>query len=250
MSNDELKNLAMALSDCGKTFIRIADAMAKNKDDLPTIDAKPTEKELTLEDVRAVLAEKARAGHTEEVRELLKKYGADRLSAVEPAKYQALLKDAEVLNSGKKHALLSASSSHRWIACPPSAMLCAKEKDVFSEYAKRGTDAHSLCEHKLKILLGMATCDPTETLDFFDQEMADSADAYAQFVMEQVAEGKETCKDILVLVEQKLDFSRWVPDGFGTGDCVIVADDTLRVIDFKYGVGVLVDVENNPQMMC
>lgn len=149
-----------------------------------------------------------------------------------------------------KHALLSASSSHRWIACPPSAMLCAKEKDVFSEYAKRGTDAHSLCEHKLKILLGMATCDPTETLDFFDQEMADSADAYAQFVMEQVAEGKETCKDILVLVEQKLDFSRWVPDGFGTGDCVIVADDTLRVIDFKYGVGVLVDVENNPQMMC
>lgn len=149
-----------------------------------------------------------------------------------------------------KHALLSASSSHRWIACPPSAMLCAKEKDVFSEYAKQGTDAHSLCEHKLKILLGMETCDPTETLDFFDQEMADSADAYAQFVMEQVAEGKETCKDTLVLVEQKLDFSRWVPDGFGTGDCVIVADDTLRVIDFKYGVGVLVDAENNPQMMC
>lgn len=149
-----------------------------------------------------------------------------------------------------KHALLSASSSHRWIACPPSAMLCAKEKDVFSEYAKQGTDAHSLCEHKLKILLGMETCDPTETLDFFDQEMVDSADAYAQFVMEQVTEGKETCKDILVLVEQKLDFSRWVPDGFGTGDCVIVADDTLRVIDFKYGVGVLVDAENNPQMMC
>lgn len=149
-----------------------------------------------------------------------------------------------------KHALLSASSSHRWIACPPSAMLCAKEKDVFSEYAKQGTDAHSLCEYKLKILLGMETCDPTETLDFFDQEMEDSADAYAQFVMEQVTEGKETCKDTLVLVEQKIDFSRWVPDGFGTGDCVIVADDTLRVIDFKYGVGVLVDAENNPQMMC
>lgn len=149
-----------------------------------------------------------------------------------------------------KHALLSASSSHRWIACPPSAMLCAKEKDVLSEYAKQGTDAHSLCEYKLKCLLGMETCDPTETLDFFDQEMADSADAYAQFVMEQVAEGKEICKDTLVLVEQKLDFSRWVPDGFGTGDCVIVADDTLRVIDFKYGVGVLVDAENNPQMMC
>lgn len=101
MSNDELKNLAVALSDCGKTLIRIADAMAENKDDLPTIDEEPTEKELTLEDVRAVLAEKARAGHTEEVREILKKYGADRLSAVEPAKYQSLLQDAEVLNSGK-----------------------------------------------------------------------------------------------------------------------------------------------------
>lgn len=101
MSNDELKNLAVALSDCGKTLIRIADAMAENKDNLPTTDAKPTEKELTLEDVRAVLAEKARAGHKEEVRELLKKYGADRLSAVEPTKYKSLLKDAEVLNRGK-----------------------------------------------------------------------------------------------------------------------------------------------------
>lgn len=101
MSNDELKSLALALCDCGKTLIRIADAMAEKKEDQPNVDAKPTEKELTLEDVRAVLAEKARAGHTEQVRELLKKYGADRLSAVEPAKYQALLKDAEVLGSGK-----------------------------------------------------------------------------------------------------------------------------------------------------
>lgn len=54
----------------------------------------------------------------------------------------------------------------------------------------------------------------------------------------------------LVLVEQRLDFSRWVPEGFGTGDCLIVADDTLTVIDYKHGLGILVEAEKNPQMMC
>lgn len=61
---------------------------------------------------------------------------------------------------------------------------------------------------------------------------------------------KKKCSDPIVLVEQHLDFSQWVPDGFGTGDCVIVADETLTVIDFKYGVGILVDAENNPRMLC
>ena len=73
---------------------------------------------------------------------------------------------------------------------------------------------------------------------------------YAQYVMEQVQKAKEKCKDPIVLVEQRLDFSKWVPEGFGTGDCVIVSDETLTVIDFKYGVGILVEAENNPQMMC
>lgn len=100
MSNDELKNLAVALSDCGKTLIRIADAMAEKKT-ICQLLMQSLQKRTDLEAVRAVLAEKARAGHTEEVRELLKKYGADRLSAVEPAKYKSLLKDAEVLNRGK-----------------------------------------------------------------------------------------------------------------------------------------------------
>ena len=149
-----------------------------------------------------------------------------------------------------KHAVLSASSSYRWLACPPSALLCAKEKDVSSEFAVQGTDAHSLCEYKVKKSLGQKSEDPTENLTYFNQEMADCSDMYAHYVMEQVQKAKEKCKDPIVLVEQRLDFSKWVPEGFGTGDCVIVADETLTVIDFKYGVGILVEAENNPQLMC
>lgn len=149
-----------------------------------------------------------------------------------------------------KHALLSASSAHRWLLCPPSAKECAKLPDVSSEYARQGTDAHTLCEYKVKKALGMKVKDPTENLTFYNEEMEESASEYAQFVMESLAAAKEHCKDSLVMVEQRLDFSRWVPGGFGTGDCVIVADDTLMVIDFKYGLGVLVEAEKNPQMMC
>ena len=149
-----------------------------------------------------------------------------------------------------KHAVLSASSSHRWLACPPSALLCAKEKDKPSDFALQGTDAHTLCEHKLKIALGQQSKDPVENLTFYDEEMAECTDMYAQYVIEQLSEAKERCKDPIVLIEQHLDFSQWVPDGFGTGDCVLVSDDTLTVIDFKYGLGILVDAENNPQMMC
>lgn len=90
--------------------------------------------------------------------------------------------------------------------------------------------------------------DPTDDLTYFDEEMAENTDSYAEFVMEQVAEAKQSCPDPLVLVEQRLDFSRWVPESFGTGDCVIVADDVMTVIDLKYGVGVIVNAENNSQM--
>ena len=148
------------------------------------------------------------------------------------------------------HATLSASSSHRWLACPPSALLNAAVPDTRSEYAAQGTDAHSLCEYKVLKAIGKKPKDPTEDLDWYDEEMAECSDAYAQFVSELTEKAKEHCKDPIVLVEQKLDYSRWVPQGFGTGDCVIVADDVLTVVDFKYGVGVLVEAENNPQMMC
>ena len=147
-----------------------------------------------------------------------------------------------------KHAVLSASSSHRWLECPPSALLCSKVGDTTSEFAMQGTDAHSLCEHKLKTALGQKSKDPTKNLQYFDEEMADCSDMYAQYVMEQFGAAKEKCKDPIVLIEQHLDFSRWVPQGFGTGDCVIVADETLTVIDFKYGK-LVVEAEKNSQMM-
>ena len=149
-----------------------------------------------------------------------------------------------------KHAILSASSAHRWLACPPSAKLNAAASDIGSEYAAQGTDAHSLCEFKVLKYLGKDVKDPTADLTYFDEEMAECTDSYLQYVTEQVEKAKERCKDPIVLVEQRLDFSKWVPQGFGTGDCVIVSDEVLTVIDFKYGLGVLVQAENNPQMMC
>ena len=149
-----------------------------------------------------------------------------------------------------KHALLSASSSHRWLECPPSAKLCAAHPDRASPYAQQGTDAHELAAYKVQKALGMKARDPTEDLEYFDQEMADCTDAYCAFVMEQLAEARKHCADPIVLVEQRLDFSRWVPEGFGTGDACIVADDVLHVIDLKYGVGIMVDATQNPQTMC
>lgn len=148
------------------------------------------------------------------------------------------------------HSLLSPSSAFRWIKCTPSAKLNAALPDSTSEYALQGTAAHTLCEYKLQKLLGKDAKDPTENLTYFDAEMADCTNSYQQYISEQIEKAKQFCKDPIVLVEQKLDFSKWVPQGFGTGDCVIVVDNVLTVIDFKYGVGVLVEAEQNPQMMC
>lgn len=149
-----------------------------------------------------------------------------------------------------KHALLSASASKQWLNCPPSAKLCAEQEDRASPYAQQGTDAHELCEYKVLSALGKSERDPTENLEFYDAEMENCTEEYRNFVLEQLEDAKKLCKDPIVLVEQRLDFSKWVPEGFGTGDCLIVADDVLHIIDFKYGLGVLVETEHNPQMMC
>ena len=146
------------------------------------------------------------------------------------------------------HALLSASSSHRWLNCPPSARLCEGYDDKGSNFAAEGSDAHSLCEYKLRKALGMEAKDPTEDLSWYDAEMEESASGYAAFVMELVAEAKKTCSDPVVLIEQRLDYSKYVQSGFGTGDCILISDGTLHIVDFKYGRGVLVEAEDNPQM--
>jgi len=146
-----------------------------------------------------------------------------------------------------KHALLSASSSHRWLNCNPSARLEQTFADRETEAAAEGTAAHALCEHKLRRALKQQSKKPVSQYDC--DEMDTFTDGYVQFVLETIAEVSQTCKDPLVLIEQRLDFSCYVPDGFGTGDCVIIADGNLHIIDFKYGQGVLVEAENNPQMM-
>ena len=150
----------------------------------------------------------------------------------------------------RKHSPLPPSSAARWIACPPSALKNYEIEDQPTEAAIEGTSAHSLCEYKLKTALGESVENPTENLDVYNAAMEEHTDGYLQYVLEQIEKAKENCSDPIVLVEQKLDFTNYVPHGFGTGDCVIVADDNLTVIDFKYGLGIIVDAENNPQMMC
>ena len=144
------------------------------------------------------------------------------------------------------HAVLSASGSHRWLNCTPSARLELEFENTGSEAAREGTAAHALCEHKLKRALHMRSKRPVSSYD--SDEMEECTDAYVEFVMEQYTAAKQTCKDPVILIEQKLDFSCYVPDGFGTGDCLIISDDKLHIIDFKYGMGVLVEAEDNPQM--
>ncbi len=146
-----------------------------------------------------------------------------------------------------KHALLSASSSHRWLNCSPSARLEQEFDDTESTAAAEGTAAHALAEHKLKKVLKRRSKKPVSEYDC--DEMDVYTDDYVEFVMEAIEEAKQSCADPLVLIEQRLDFSCYVPEGFGTGDCVIVADRLLHIIDFKYGQGVLVEAEDNPQMM-
>ena len=148
-----------------------------------------------------------------------------------------------------QHAYLSASSSPRWIMCPPSAKLNAGTDGKTSEYALQGTDAHSLAEYKLKKGLGQKVRNPVKKLKYFDNEMDQCTDDYAAFVLEKVEQEKETCPDPTVLVEQQLDLSRWIPESFGTADALIVADDTLTICDFKYGSGIKVD-SSSSQLKC
>ena len=148
-----------------------------------------------------------------------------------------------------KHALLSASASHRWLNCPPSVRLSEGIPDRGGEYAQEGTDAHSLCEYRLKKLLGMEAVNPTEHLDWYNGEMEECAENYASYVLELLEKAKETCADPVVLVEQRVDFSRFVENGFGTADCIIISDGAMNIVDYKHGKGVEVSAEGNPQMM-
>ena len=150
------------------------------------------------------------------------------------------------------HALLGASSAHRWMACPPSARLEATKPDSTSEAAAEGTLAHELVELKLKrFLAGRKTGKATVKIanhELYKPVMEEYTDEYVDYVLELYAEAQTGCPDALLISERRVDFSDVVPHGFGTTDTIIIADDVMHVIDFKYGKGVLVEAIGNPQL--
>jgi hypothetical protein len=151
------------------------------------------------------------------------------------------------------HALLGASSAHRWLICPPIARLEEQFKDRGSSFAEEGTAAHELAELALaKRFKLMATRSVNAKLkrfksenSYYDQSMEDYIDAYCDLVEERV----NHYENATIELEQKVDFTKWVPEGFGTSDVVVLADNTIEIIDLKYGKGVPVDAYLNPQLM-
>ena len=150
----------------------------------------------------------------------------------------------------KGHALLSASSAPRWLNCPPSAKLGESYQDQPSEYAAEGTEAHALGEYKVLKALKRRATNPTKKLKYFCEEMDNCTDGYRDTVMELFRMAMEKCPDPLIMVEQRVDFSNWVPEGFGTADALIVADGILTICDYKHGKGVAVDATDNAQLKC
>ena len=142
------------------------------------------------------------------------------------------------------HSVLGASAADRWMNCTPSAQLTAGMEDEATTFAAEGTAAHALCEWKVRKALKMRA-GRRPTSDYWTDEMEEFTDDYRDFIMDLVGQGK----DPVTLIEQHLDFSCYVPDGFGTGDFLLVADRELNVVDFKYGRGVAVYADHNPQMM-
>ena len=157
-----------------------------------------------------------------------------------------------------QHALLGASKAGQWINCPPSARLQETVQDKQSEYAEEGTLAHELAEIKLrsritkcnaKMRKGLeARLSQIKTNKFYDQEMEQATQGYVELVEERYMAAKARSSDAVVLLEERLDFTEWVTQGFGTGDVVLIADGVLEVIDLKYGKGVPVSAYENPQL--
>lgn len=151
------------------------------------------------------------------------------------------------------HALLSASSAHRWLVCTAAPKLEAEFPDTTSTYAKEGTLAHEICELKLtKYITTMPRGTYTKKLnalkkhELYDPEMDETTDTYLDYV-KRTALGYSVPPSIQI--ERRVNFSDYAPDGFGTADCLLLAGDTLHVIDYKHGKGVVVDADHNPQMM-
>lgn len=152
------------------------------------------------------------------------------------------------------HALLSPSAAHRWIHCTPSVRLEEGVRDEGSDFAAEGTLAHAIASRKILETLGRPHDEQDREIEelserYYSEEMEGYTDTYRSIVLEKFNQAKTRSKDAQLLVEVRLDFGAFLPDAFGTADAVIIADDLMEVIDFKYGKGVKVDADHNPQMM-
>lgn len=152
------------------------------------------------------------------------------------------------------HALLSASAAHRWLNCTPSVQLTKDMPDTTSDYAKEGSLAHEMAELKLTKHFTTAVkpsaykkqLKELQEKEGYSPEMDEHTSKYLDYVKDLASTYKAKP---YVAVEQRIDYSHIAPSGFGTTDCVLIGGDTLTVVDFKYGKGVPVSAENNPQMM-
>jgi len=152
-----------------------------------------------------------------------------------------------------KHAVLSASGSHKWLVCTPSARLEENFENKTSSYMAEGTLAHQIAEFKVRsyFLEPIPKATYTRRLnklkkeEYFDKEMLTHTDTYLEYIK---GIALETNTKPFIAVEQKVDYSDYAPEGFGTADCILISGNVLRVIDFKYGKGVEVSAEENPQM--
>lgn len=150
------------------------------------------------------------------------------------------------------HALLGPSSAHRWLACTPSARLEEGLEDQGSDYAREGTLAHRLGELQLRerweAPIDQEDFEEVRSDPMYSGAMEEHIGAYVTFVEERMAEAKTRCADPRIFIEQVIRLDEYVPEAFGTADCIILADGLMDVIDFKYGKGVPVSAEDNPQM--
>ena len=152
----------------------------------------------------------------------------------------------------RKHALLSASSAHRWLICTPSARLEENFPDEGSEYAAEGSLAHAIAELKVRKYSTVMTnqkygrdMKKLEADPLYQAEMQRHTDYYLDYIKGQAMQYSTIPH---IAAETRLDLNGYVPEGFGTADCIIIGDNTLEVVDFKYGKGIPVSAENNPQM--
>lgn len=158
-------------------------------------------------------------------------------------------------HSSRKHALLSASGASRWLNCTPSPRLEESFENKSSPYAAEGTLAHEFAEINLKLQLKLITkaaynklAKPLKVDEFYSEEMEEHVQKHVDYVIQQFTEAKRKTKDAILSIEEKIDLTHFIKDGFGTNDDVIIADGVLEVIDLKYGKGVRVSAEDNAQL--